>query len=637
MKFKAIAVVISTILLTGCLNGSNSSPSANQVSVTVQNANGNNISSVALTPNSTTVVKFHNNSNYSVANPTFTTNLPSGVTASGDCTGLVPQGDCTITLTSSNTATGAGSMSLSGDNIENNPISVPVAVTTGNVTFTPVSGATQPATLRGLKYQEVTITNNTAYSVLLQNNDALSELSNLAIATDTAHTENTCLSSTTAAGGSCHFWVVANNGPDVGSQTANNLSFSYLVNGANIETQQTALNATVETDLYMAGGFTTQTNTCYAGGVAGTCTNLAKWNGTEWKAVGNNFNFGPENKPIYDISTGPNGNIVLFLGAAPLTIGGVATNYLANWDGVNWDNLDGGISRTVDGNAILNNVYSQQIFAWNDNTNPSQPVMYFFYPYSNSGTDEWYLGSWAPNTNTLDNNVLQFTGVDAISALSVNSDNLYALQLTAGNGTINYANLAGTLPSWGSWSTFSTTGFNSFAPYSIFFDNNTLYTGGAFEPAPGGNVYVLSTYDLSTSGEFNPYYLAGSADDDFSSATYPQLVANGTFYFTADNFAGNARILSAPTDNLNSYTELGVSNTTGKSISGTKAVVVTSNGTLYAAGGFDGMNSVTSNCIAKEDGGTWSALLGPNNDIATTCQGGQAPLGLILTPTLSIQ
>ena len=91
--------------------------------------------------------------------------------------------------------------------------------------------------------------------------------------------------------------------------------------------------ATSDTTVYAAGQFAN------AGGVAGTAR-LAQWNGVTWAPV----------RPLG--TAGPNGYVIalssgggsLYAGGNFTSIGGVATSYVARWDGTNWHPLGVGIS-----------------------------------------------------------------------------------------------------------------------------------------------------------------------------------------------------------------------------------------------------------------------------------------------------
>jgi hypothetical protein len=83
--------------------------------------------------------------------------------------------------------------------------------------------------------------------------------------------------------------------------------------------------------VYAGGGFTT------AGGVA--ATNIAKWDGNSWSALGSGVNNGVAALAV-------SGSVV-YAGGNFTTAGGVAANSIAMWDGNSWSALGSGINGPV--------------------------------------------------------------------------------------------------------------------------------------------------------------------------------------------------------------------------------------------------------------------------------------------------
>jgi hypothetical protein len=88
-------------------------------------------------------------------------------------------------------------------------------------------------------------------------------------------------------------------------------------------------------NLYAGGFFPT------AGGV--NATNIAKWNGSTWSALGSGvgFNISYEGEEVYALACDKNGN--LYAGGGFSTAGGVSANNIAEWNGSTWTNLGSGI------------------------------------------------------------------------------------------------------------------------------------------------------------------------------------------------------------------------------------------------------------------------------------------------------
>ncbi len=88
--------------------------------------------------------------------------------------------------------------------------------------------------------------------------------------------------------------------------------------------------------LYAAGYFTT------AGGI--TVDHIAKWDGVQWSALtgpsGTGLSAGALALAVYD----DGGGEALFVGGYFHTVGGVAVNIIAKWDGTQWSAIGTGVS-----------------------------------------------------------------------------------------------------------------------------------------------------------------------------------------------------------------------------------------------------------------------------------------------------
>ncbi|MFH0982498.1 MAG: hypothetical protein V2A79_13310, partial [Planctomycetota bacterium] len=90
--------------------------------------------------------------------------------------------------------------------------------------------------------------------------------------------------------------------------------------------------------LYAGGNFTT------AGGVPANY--IAKWNGTQWSALGSGMGGTEPNVialTVFDDGTGP----ALYAGGWFTTAGGVPANYIAKWNGTQWSALGSGMDNAV--------------------------------------------------------------------------------------------------------------------------------------------------------------------------------------------------------------------------------------------------------------------------------------------------
>lgn len=121
-------------------------------------------------------------------------------------------------------------------------------------------------------------------------------------------------------------WSALGTGMSAGGSTNEVLALAVLPNG----------------DLIAGGNFT------FAGGVA--ANRIARWDGVSWSALGSGVAAGSILQTnVQALSVLPNGDV---LAAGLFTIaGGVAANYVARWDGVNWSPVNGGVDRAV-GNLV---------------------------------------------------------------------------------------------------------------------------------------------------------------------------------------------------------------------------------------------------------------------------------------------
>jgi hypothetical protein len=150
--------------------------------------------------------------------------------------------------------------------------------------------------------------------------------------------------------------------------------------------------------LYATGAFTT------AGGV--TVNGIAKWNGTTWSALGSGVDVGGGSVGSA-LAIGPDG--ALYLGGGFAAIGGVTASNIAKWNGTTWSALGSGLNgvcstlaMTADGLLYASGIFTtagglacQQLAAWNGTSWSAVPVKP---PYSGYGLalcasgNDLYLG-----------------------------------------------------------------------------------------------------------------------------------------------------------------------------------------------------------------------------------------------------
>ncbi|MBY0113545.1 MAG: immunoglobulin domain-containing protein [Phycisphaerales bacterium] len=121
--------------------------------------------------------------------------------------------------------------------------------------------------------------------------------------------------------------------------------------GTGVNGGVSTLRALADGSLLVGGGFTK------AGGVA--CTGLARWlGGSQWVAFGGALSAQGQSPVVSAIDVLPNGNVLI--GGSFFNAGAVNADYVARWDGTQWNSLPQHVDAicdkiiaTQDGNAVL--------------------------------------------------------------------------------------------------------------------------------------------------------------------------------------------------------------------------------------------------------------------------------------------
>jgi hypothetical protein len=245
------------------------------------------------------------------------------------------------------------------------------------------------------------------------------------------------------------------------------------------DTRVSAL-AVAGSDVYAGGNFRTVTNT---GGVAVPARGVAKWDGTNWSALGSGL--GGANSLWVDALTLLGSD--LYAGGSFSTAGGVATRGVAKWDGTNWSALGLGVFGNVTALVSLGNDLYVGCGAWATNSGGA-PVLV-------NGIAKWDGTSWSPLGSGV--------GGGRVYALAVSGTNLYVggdFSLAGGiSATNGVAKWDGT-----SWSALdSASGLvNKGYPYTpIVFAlavvGHNLYAGGAFTTTDGTACNNIAKWDGS--------------------------------------------------------------------------------------------------------------------------------------------
>jgi hypothetical protein len=335
-------------------------------------------------------------------------------------------------------------------------------------------------------------------------------------------------------------------------------------------------------------------------------TNIAKWNGSSWSALGSGVN-----DTVYALAVSGS---ELYAGGSFTAAGGSAVNYIAKWDGTNWRALTTGLDSWVHALAV-------------------------------SGTN-LYVGGWLRTAGDIPVNlVARWNGTSwsalgtnlvggPVRALAVSGGDLYAGgEFYDGDGARYIAKWNGS-----SWTALGTN-FLGGAVLVLTASGNDLYAGGQFNwiwgvsgashiakwngtnwsalGSIGSYVHaiVVSGSDLYAGGDFggvvkwdgNTWSELGDlhGSDVFALAMLEtDLYAGGQFSYAADSGTAVNHIARW---SGNGWRSVG---------SGVNAVVHTlavSGRDVYVGGTFREAGRRPANHIAKWNGHTWSAL-GPGTD-----------------------
>ena len=215
-------------------------------------------------------------------------------------------------------------------------------------------------------------------------------------------------------------------------------------------------------DLYVGGTFTN------AGGI--TASNIAKWDGASWSALGTGMNNG-----VWTIaSDGAN----IYAGGAFTSAGGAGANYIAKWTGSTWLPLGSGLNSTV--TAIA----------------PGSDGLYVGGSFTTAGGSNansiarWDGANWLPLGSGTTNGVN-----GSVNAIAVSGSAVYV----GGSFTTAGGLPASMVAKWDgtSWSNLG-SGIQGSTVYALAVIDNRLYVGGQFTSAGGLNATNLACWDGSS-------------------------------------------------------------------------------------------------------------------------------------------
>jgi Rax2 C-terminal beta propeller domain len=331
-------------------------------------------------------------------------------------------------------------------------------------------------------------------------------------------------------------------------------------------------------DLYLGGLFTTATN---SGGATVTANRIAKWNGSNWSALGSGVNNSVDALAV----SGSDLYVGGFFTTATNGGGGTVTvNRVAKWNGSSWSALGSGMPDRVLALAVAgSNVYAGGYFTTAGGIGATNIA-------------RWNGNSWSALGSGLSGNFAN--SFFSVYALAVSSNYLFA----GGGITMAGTNAANRVALWdgNSWSALA-AGFN-FQVNALAVSSNCLYVGGSFRAAGGGPADRVVKWDgsswttLGTGLNNSVVALAVSGSE---------LYVGGRF----TNAGGTSASRIAKWDGI-SWSALGVG------VNGDVNALAVSGGDLYVGGGFTTAGGSPASYIAKWNGSSWSPLAsGMNNSV----------------------
>lgn len=360
-------------------------------------------------------------------------------------------------------------------------------------------------------------------------------------------------------------------------------------------------------DLYAGGVFTT------AGGIA--ATNVAKWNGTTWSALGSGVN----GLVLALAASGSN----LYAGGVFTTAGGIAATNIAKWNGTTWSALGAGMggddcatpmvyALAVSGSKVYaggqftraGGIAATNIAKWNGTTWSALGAgvgdcYSAVHALAVSGTNVYVGGEFKRAGTTGATNIAKWNGSrwsalgsgmsDRVSALAISGSSLYA-------GGSFYASPAHCIARWNGtkWLALGSDLGAGSCVAALAVSGPTLYVGGTFALAGGRGVSNIAKWDGST------WTALGSG---MNWCIYTLAMSQSELYAGGDFITAGGVVAS----NVAKWNGSGWG-ALGPGVDGRVHALVASGSNLYAGGYFTEAGGIPATNIAKWSGSAWSAL-----------------------------
>ena len=234
-------------------------------------------------------------------------------------------------------------------------------------------------------------------------------------------------------------------------------------------------------ELYVAGAFVSIGTT--------PVTDVARWNGTRWAAVGDGINNGVNALAIFDDGSGP----ALYAAGGFTVASGAPVNHVAKWTGSTWLPLGGGIDSGVSDLVVFDDGSGSALYACG----------YFFHAGGNpvNNIAKWNGSAWLPVGNGLGG-----VAPDIVVAMTVYDDGSGRALYAGGNFTMSGTTSASRIAKWNGsiWSPLGSGVGGSVTAtvkaLAVFDDGNgpALYAGGGFSLAGGSAATNIAKWNGST-------------------------------------------------------------------------------------------------------------------------------------------
>jgi hypothetical protein len=325
-------------------------------------------------------------------------------------------------------------------------------------------------------------------------------------------------------------------------------------------------------NLYIGGNFTS------VGGVP--ANNIAKWNGSNWSALGSGVSYGSGDPIVYALAVAGSD---LYVGGIFTSAGSTSAFCLAKWNGSTWSTLGAGVDNAVVALAVSGtNLYVGGSFSMAGET-------------SAIGIAKWNGSTWSPLGAGVN---------DVVWALTIMGTDLYAggYFTTAGGSTVNH------VARWdgNAWSPLQNPldwvpGVNGNV-YALAVSGTDLYVGGAFGQAGGYyNTVNVARWDGSEWWELG----AGVKNTAFA------LAVSGTNIYVGGAFTKAGDIISGVNANYIAKWDSSTWSALGSGLNNWVMSLTVSGSSLYVGGYFTNAGGLYACGVAKANIGAAAPAAAP--------------------------